>query len=544
MSIKIKVALTILALIGFCSKPFAQCTPTNAQHVFNSAFHEPANPTTNFSGYMCSSHDTLIADTTGGNGGWQFYYGDGYGIHLIAGSQISITTNNYASAIPIGLSINDSAQQIIAGAHVAAALNNSINFTASYTGLYYVVFDSNNVCQVDGQTAVGSVMVVLSNSTAIQCPAAPINDTICGAIALVLNTPITGSNINANPTDPRDADAATAGFACSTPNNTLWYLFTPSTNGNYLIQTSSPATIGLDAWVGLFDAASCVSTFSLTGACLQGCTNGAGLNNNFVTMNAGTTYYIMIDGQTGSIGTFTIQILNAPATPINDTICGAKTLVLNTPITDDNTAASPTDPRDVDVQTAGFSCSTPSNTLWYKFTPTTTGTFYIKTNSPSTNGLQAWVGVFDATSCKSTFNSGVCLPGCSPGNGTIVDTVSLTAGLNYYIMIDGFLGAVGSYTIEISQEAVTSGIKDLASKTNIFIAPNPATDNLNIQFTDKLNGDILIQLFDITGRMMIEKNINNKHETQIDISNLNEGTYIIKISNAGNVLYRNKIIKQ
>ena len=544
MFLKIKLGLIILFLVGFSLKPFAQCSPTNAQHIFNSAFHEPSNPVSNFNGYLCSTHDTLIADTTGGNGGWQFYFGDGYGVRLKAGSQISITTYNYVTATPVGLTINDSAQQVISGAHAAASLNNSINFTAPYSGLYYIAFDSNNICGLDGQNAVGSIMVVLTNSLSINCPAIPINDTICGAKTLVLNTPITDNNVNANSTDPRDADAIAAGFGCSIPNNTLWYKFTPTTTGNYLIQTSSPANIGLDAWVGLFTSNSCADTFAATGGCLSGCTNGAGLNNNFVAMTAGITYYIMIDGQTGSVGTFTVEILNAPATPINDTICGAKNLLLNTPITDDNTAAAPTDPRDTDAQTAGFSCSTPNNTLWYKYTPTVSAVYYIKTTSPSINGLQAWVGIFDATSCTSAFNTGVCDPGCTPGNGTITDTVAMTAGVNYYIMVDGFLGAVGSYTIEISKDTASSGISDIRVNSSVFISPNPANEYCNVRLASKLNGNAIIQLFDITGRVVIEENINNKNETQLDLSNLVAGAYFIKVSNDGNVLCRNKLVKQ
>ena len=542
----LKSVFTFAVLILVNNFSFAQCTPSvTGQHVWNNPFHEPVHPTTNFGGYMCNLHDTLIADTTGGNGGWQFFFGDGYAVRLIAGSQIHVATYASNVAIPFGLTINDSTLQTIVGAHSAAALNDSINFTAPYTGLFYVVFDSNNICNIDGQFAVASVIINLKNAATVNCFLAPINDTICGAKTLILNTPITDDNTNAVPTDPRDNDVVASGFGCSSPNNTLWYSFTPAMSGNYLIETSSPANYGLDAWVGLLSATSCISPF-IKDSCMQGCTNGQGINKNFVTLSAGNTYYIMIDGQSGSVGKFTVEIINAPPAPVNDTICGAKTLVLNTPITDDNTNAAPTDPRDNDVIASGYGCSTPNNTLWYEFTSLASANYFIQTNSPAINGLHGWVGVFNATSCSTGLNNGSCLPACAPGNGTINDTVFMTAGTHYYIMVDGFLGAVGSYTIEITKDTTSSiGINTIKAFSAISFSPNPATDWLTIK-GKWLNENIKIEVFDLLGKQQQSITLNDNETIQkIDISALPNGIDFIKTTGTnGKMLCVNKLIKQ
>ncbi len=300
----IVLCLSILLAISF--KANSQCTPTSPQHVYNAAFHEPTSHH-NFNSFMCATHDTLIADTTSINGfGWQFDYGDAYLLKLFAGAQITIQT--FGDTVPVGLTINDSLQTVIAGAHKAAAKKDTLIFTAPYTGFYYVVFDSNNVCNVDGQSGIGNVKVFLNNASLFNCPPKPSNDSICGAIALQLNTPQHGDNTFADYFDAQDTLAINAGFLCSQPNNTLWYKFTPTISGNYNIQTSSPAVSGLNAWLGVYSAANCKATIIGKDTCLAACTPGVGVANNTINMIAGNTYFIMMDGYEDAVGSYTIEM--------------------------------------------------------------------------------------------------------------------------------------------------------------------------------------------------------------------------------------------
>ena len=84
-------------------------------------------------------------------------------------------------------------------------------------------------------------------------------------------------------------------------------------------------------------------------------------------------------------------------------------------------------------------------------------------------------------------------------------------------------------------------IQDHSIDFSIIIAPNPASDYLNIY--QKENHELNIKLFDITGKNLLEKNINTS-ENKLDISFLPEGTYLVyvqdKLTNKTNTY---KIIK-
>ncbi len=154
----------------------------------------------------------------------------------------------------------------------------------------------------------------------------PANDDACNAIALVLD----GTKECGNTT------CATAvgdpGFTSSTPNNTVWYKFTPPTTGIYNIVMSRPAgaTIGLvNAWVGIYSSKTACPGLTLF---QQPATTGYDLINNpsvtvaTSTLSSDTTYYLMVDGNSGSYGAYCIQMITPPNPP---TSCATNTLPAN-----------------------------------------------------------------------------------------------------------------------------------------------------------------------------------------------------------------------
>jgi len=68
---------------------------------------------------------------------------------------------------------------------------------------------------------------------------------------------------------------------------------------------------------------------------------------------------------------------------------------------------------------------------------------------------------------------------------------------------------------------------DLNSKVNIF--PNPAADYLNVQTEDVLE-KATISIYDMNGRQVLERNFKGTSLLQIETSDLNPGTYILKLS--------------
>ncbi len=75
---------------------------------------------------------------------------------------------------------------------------------------------------------------------------------------------------------------------------------------------------------------------------------------------------------------------------------------------------------------------------------------------------------------------------------------------------------------------------------SLSIYPNPAKDIINIKLNNYQNTSAT--LYDISGRLMFEKKLNSDISS-IDVSNLNNGMYLLKI-NAENKTITKRVIKQ
>jgi hypothetical protein len=79
-----------------------------------------------------------------------------------------------------------------------------------------------------------------------------------------------------------------------------------------------------------------------------------------------------------------------------------------------------------------------------------------------------------------------------------------------------------------------------------LIYPNPAQNELNVQF-EGINGKASLKIVDITGRVVMEKNVEvtlNQYTGILDISNLQSGMYQLTITTADNKTVSTKAIKQ
>jgi GEVED domain/Secretion system C-terminal sorting domain len=180
-------------------------------------------------------------------------------------------------------------------------------------------------------------------------------------------------------------------------------------------------------------------------------TANAGTSVAFSGLTAFTTYYLHVRTNCGA-GGFSGWSTLSFVTLINDAACGAIPLTLNGPqeCANDSIATAVGDPS--------FTCSTPNNTLWYRYTPTTTGVVNIRTEIPALgNPLEGWIGWYTATgSCPSLSLTQVA-NGCDGisdfggVNGQVDTLVSpvLTAGTTYYIMVDGIFGDFGNFCLNL-----------------------------------------------------------------------------------------------
>ena len=94
------------------------------------------------------------------------------------------------------------------------------------------------------------------------------------------------------------------------------------------------------------------------------------------------------------------------------------------------------------------------------------------------------------------------------------------------------------------------GIDELLNKANawqVSVFPNPATNLLNVRYNLPTEDMILISVFDLQGKLLLEVNKGNRskgeHEETLDISSFPAGQYVCRISGQTNTISKN-IIKQ
>ncbi len=96
-----------------------------------------------------------------------------------------------------------------------------------------------------------------------------------------------------------------------------------------------------------------------------------------------------------------------------------------------------------------------------------------------------------------------------------------------------------------SNASTNTGNKSLSSSNvekNIFkLYPNPASDYVNIEFTQAYESDSLFTVYDINGSVVLSKN-GLESGAVIDISSLEKGAYIYAFR-LGNLIKNGKIIK-
>ena len=211
----------------------------------------------------------------------------------------------------------------------------------------------------------------------------------------------------------------------------------PSTNGGAL--AAQPVVIIADQYgnttasTASVSAAATQGTWTLGGTATLNGVNGTATFSGLTATSASAVTGASITFTSGSLTSVTSSGFNIPApAPANDLCSNATTMSVGGSVTNGTMVNSTNDPTWT---------TTALGDVWYKFTPTCTGTVSFTTNSNSMNiGVYSW-----ATSCP-TDNSGYTNIGTANSlNPT--GTLSVTAGTTYYIRVAYFSGTATTFTI-------------------------------------------------------------------------------------------------
>jgi hypothetical protein len=135
----------------------------------------------------------------------------------------------------------------------------------------------------------------------------------------------------------------------------------------------------------------------------------------------------------------------------------------------------------------------------------------------------------------------------SQASGTSSESINRTVNAGtYYAQVYGYNGAnsaTSCYTLRV-QLGTASRETDLATSDvqKVAVFPNPANNVVNINLT-AFKGKSEVSMFDVNGRLVLRREVNPVN-TQLDISALPAGVYIMRIKNGVKEVNMTKIIKQ
>jgi hypothetical protein len=234
-------------------------------------------------------------------------------------------------------------------------------------------------------------------------------------------------------------------------------------------------------------------------------------------------------------------VYNCPAT--NDDLCNAIPLVVNAISTgtqyNNIGATSETNEPIASCFEDGINGS-----VWFSFVAPASGEVIITTDIAGASATDTEIALYNATGVTCSDLSTLGAPiGCDQDGGTtiiynsILVQAGLTPGTTYYIQVDdyGYGTDQGTFGIEV-QEVLSS---DLFDNNNFMAYPNPVKDVLNVSYTSEISS---IRVINMIGQEVISKNI-SATSTQVDMSELSAGTYIVNVTVGDNVKTL-KVVKQ
>ena len=307
---------------------------------------------------------------------------------------------------------------------------------------------------------------------------------------------------------------------------------TPAGLSTTLIANTS-ATLN---WGAVSGAASYKVQYRVSGGTTWTAATTTATTYNVTGLTAATTYEWQVQTVcSASSSTFTLST--------TFTTTGGTTTTCTDIYESNNTAATAKVPA-VNTNLTGF--ITPSTDVdWFKFTTTAPNT-YVKvdlTNLPAD---------YDVALYQS---NGTTRLGISQSNGTTNEQIkySATKAATYYVKVYGYGGANSAsscYTLRVSTgatafkladeaDAVDSGKPDVTEvQSALKLYPNPAQDNLNVEFISNSSVTARVVVYNIMGQRVL---LNETQTTEgvntlsLNISMLGKGNYIFEIESNGEV---------
>ena len=272
---------------------------------------------------------------------------------------------------------------------------------------------------------------------------------------------------------------------------------------------------------------------------------GAGTATTDLTYDAtslapATTYYFHIRSAcaANTFGSWrTITFTTNALAPVNDNCTGAIALTPGGVFADNavltNSTAATINPND-DAPTCIFVNS--GNDIWFSVAVPASGSVTVETaasGAPLDTVLELYTGTCgDLTSILCNDD----IDGVNNRYSSVTAT-GLPEGTIVYARVWGFGTTVGSFEISAYDASLLS--TDTFANGKFTYYPNPVKSVLNLSFTRNITN---VEVFNLIGQQVIAKSV-NETQSEIDMSALASGTYVLKVTADGQVKTL-KVIKE
>ncbi len=433
-------------------------------------------------------------------GVWYVFTGTGQSVTLSTCN----TTTNYDSQIGVysgscGALVcvagNDNSSTCTAGGR-----KSTVTFmTASGTNYYIWVTGAVSARGNFALTAscAGSVGINCATAPQISC-GTPVTSTMSGSGA--------GWNVSA--------------CGWSTPGQEQVYRFTAPMTGVYSVQIMA----GTGGYVDYFYKSASGSCDATGWTCIDDVFSPATYN---ISLTAGD-YYFLLDGEGTSSRTHTWQIScpTAPPPPSDNDACSAATLMTCGQTLTGTTATATIDGPSTDCTGGSVAAD-----RWYRVVGTgqsITASLCGGTSYDSKIAIYTGTcGSLSAVACNDDF--------CGLQSQV---TWASASGVTYYIRVHGFLGATGSYSLNVSCTTLTgdTGSNSFAAANNTDpgvdmigdFFPNPTNSLATLKVISTQDGEGFVRLFDALGRAVVERRVGlvaGSNLVELNVSALPAGTY-------------------
>ena len=187
-------------------------------------------------------------------------------------------------------------------------------------------------------------------------------------------------------------------------------------------------------------------------------------------------------------------------------------------------------------ETAPGCASYSGGDVWYQVTVPASGSLTIETNNNSSAISDTGLAVYSG-SCGALVLVECDDDDSADGNFSLISLTGRTPGEVLFVRVWEYSNdAFGTFLVSTYDASLSSGSFDNA---NFTAYPNPVKDVLNVSYTSEISS---IRVINMIGQEVISKNI-NATSTQVDMSQLSAGTYIVNVTVGDNVKTL-KVVKQ